>query len=74
MNPLEVRPDSLTRQMVETLTDLFEYELRGPFVVARQDDEVLGVFGDWNGDGRGYWETCAHCYRPLMERAGETMP
>lgn len=62
----------LTPDQKEKLLYIFAYEELGPFVLARESpDEVpTAVYGDWNGDGHPYWETCGHCYLPIMESKG----
>jgi hypothetical protein len=67
-------PDDLSVRMTTTLAHIFEYnKVRHDgrvFIEARlgPDEPITAVFGDWGGDGNGYWETCAHCYAPLMGR------
>lgn len=68
----EIQPDALTPDQAQKLVYIFVYETVGPFVIAREgpDETPTAVYGDWNGDGDGYWETCSHCYLPIMERMG----
>ena len=64
----EVNPSDISEEQRTTLTFLFEYEKRGPFLIARlgPDEPPTAVFGDW-----GYWETCRHCWLPLMGEHGK---
>jgi hypothetical protein len=72
MTRKEIKHDELTPAQVRLFACVFTFESLGPFVLAIQspDEAPLAVWGDWNGDGFCYWEVCAHCFLPIMERAG----
>lgn len=72
VRPKEIGPNQLSPIQVARLLGIFTYEELGPFILLKDgpDEAPTAVWGDWNGDGSGYWETCAHCFLPLMEKEG----